>query len=105
MQLNCYGLTRKITEITDFMDRKDIKIAAIQETKLTSRNKLMHSSNYTLIRLDRARNAGGGIAFILHNSVKYNPLATVINQAVLLAEERDEIRKQDLSDARVKELT
>ena len=79
MQLNCNGLTRKITEITDFMDRKDIKIAAIQETKLTSRNKLTYSSNYTLIRLDRDRNAGGGIAFILHNSVKYNPLVTVID--------------------------
>ena len=79
LQLNCNGLTRKITEITDFMDRKDIKIAAIQETKLTSRNKLTDSSNYTLIRLDRDRNAGGGKAFILHNSIKYNPLATVIN--------------------------
>ena len=34
LQLNCNGFTRKITEITYFMDRKDLKTAAIQETKL-----------------------------------------------------------------------
>ena len=67
------------SRLQDFIDRKDIKIAAIQETKLTSRNKLTHSSNYTLMRLDRDRNAGGGIAFIPHNSVKYNPLATIVD--------------------------
>ena len=51
LQSNCNGLTRKIIENTDLMDRKDTKIAAIQETKLTSRNKLTHSSNYTLMKL------------------------------------------------------
>ena len=74
LQFNCNGLSRKITEITDFMERKNIKIAAIQESKLSSRNKLTCSSNYTLIRLDRDKDAGGGIAFILHNSVKYSLL-------------------------------
>jgi len=74
LQFNCNGIRRKLIEITDYMSRHRIPIACIQETKLTSRSTLSSSSNYNIIRLDRARNAGGGLAFILHQSVNYRLL-------------------------------
>ena len=74
LQWNCNGISRKLTEVTNFMDKKGILIAALQETKLTSRNPLSCSASYSVIRQDRERNKGGGLAFIIHKTVTYRSL-------------------------------
>ena len=53
LQFNCNGISGKITEIISWMTQNDIKIAAIQETKLHKNSKTPSTPNYTLIRKDR----------------------------------------------------
>ena len=49
-------------------------IAALQETKLTSKSKIPNIPQYTLLRSDRERNKGGGLAFIIHENILFKPL-------------------------------
>ena len=53
------------------MHNNNIKIAAIQETKLHSECPITSSENYNIVRKDRERNNGGGLAFILEQNAKY----------------------------------
>jgi len=62
------------------MARNNIKIAALQETKLRPTHRLQSSSSYNLLRSDRSRNYGGGLAFIIHRSVNYRPLSFSAHQ-------------------------
>ncbi|XP_075163033.1 uncharacterized protein LOC142235657 [Haematobia irritans] len=97
LRRNCNGLTRKVAEITDFMDKRGILISALQETKLSSRNGLTRSSCYSVIRQDRERNAGGGIAFIVHDSVRYRPmLLTRTDPHLVIQEKTVTVGKEDI---------
>jgi hypothetical protein len=53
------------------MEKNKIKIAAIQETKLTSKSKPKKTPGYTLLRKDRGTNKGGGLAFIIHQDIHF----------------------------------
>ena len=55
----------------DFMTRHNIKIAAIQETKLDPKSKLPPFWNYAVVRKDRNRH-GGGLALLIHHSIPYS---------------------------------
>ena len=46
-------------------------IAAIQETKCTSKSKLPPIPNYSYIRRDRGKDKGGGLMFIIHDSIPF----------------------------------
>lgn len=70
LQLNCNGLRSKIHEITHFMDKENIMVAAIQGAKLNAGTKLT-ISNYSIIRNDREKDKGGGLAFIVNDMVNY----------------------------------
>ena len=71
--LNCNGVTGKRTELAAYLAKHQVKVAALQETKLTSKRKTPEfGSQYKFILKDRPRNrAGGGLALIIHESVKY----------------------------------
>ncbi|XP_049318515.1 probable RNA-directed DNA polymerase from transposon X-element isoform X1 [Bactrocera dorsalis] len=56
------------------MNRERISIAAVQETKLNSRSDLLSCAGFNIIRKDRERDNGGGLAFILHNTVQYRQI-------------------------------
>jgi exonuclease III len=71
LQLNVNGLKGKLIEVVDFMQKHTITVAAIQETKLTARTKLPLTPGYTLVRADRGRNKGGGLAYLIHDSVPF----------------------------------
>ena len=71
MQFNCNGLRNKIADITNFMHNNKIRIATIQETKLPRVCPITSSGNYNIVRKDRERDNGGGLAFILERNVKY----------------------------------
>ena len=77
LQFNCNGLRNKIIEIINWMKKKNIKIAAFQETKLNEDTQINNIGNYTLIRKDRTRDAGGGVAFLIHNSIKFQELPDI----------------------------
>ena len=54
-----------------------ILICALQETKLKHSSKPLQFKNYTFIRKDRpAQDGGGGVAFLIHNSVSYTEVNT-----------------------------
>lgn len=78
LQPNCNGLSSKIEKIIDFMSRKGISITAVQETKLNS------CTDFNVILKDREQDNGGGLAFILYNTVKY-PLKTATSTAGILS--------------------
>lgn len=52
LQWNCNGLRGCIQELLWFMERHDIKVAALQETKMTSIASIS-TPNYSLVRVDR----------------------------------------------------
>ena len=54
------------------MDKNNIKVAAVQETKLTSKSKHPKAKNYTFLRKDRGRDKGGGLAFLVHEDINFH---------------------------------
>ena len=52
------------------MNNNNIKIAAIQETKLAA-SKHVNSPGFTMVRKDRTANSGGGVAFLIDHSIQY----------------------------------
>lgn len=82
LQWNCNGLRGCIQELLNFMNIHEIKVAALQETKMTSTANIS-TPNHSLIRLDRERGGTGGrIAFLIHNSFQYS-IKQLINPAEL----------------------
>ncbi len=72
MQYNINGITSKIDELLHEMEKDNIPIAAIQETKMTKNSKQIKTPNYTFVRKDRGTNKGGGLAFLVHKDVKFS---------------------------------
>jgi hypothetical protein len=54
------------------MEKNNILIAALQETKLTSNSKEKKTPNYTLVRKDRGTDKGGGVAFLVHKKLNFS---------------------------------
>ncbi|KAI5753538.1 hypothetical protein M8J77_001119 [Diaphorina citri] len=73
LQYNCNGLTNKIDEILHYMTQNNIQIGAIQETKLNPSSKFPNThGHFSIIRHDRPNSErGGGLAFIIHDSILY----------------------------------
>ena len=57
----------------------NVKMAAIQESKLTEKLRSPNIQNYTLVRQDRRQCSGGGLLFVIHNPVSFThkPLSTM----------------------------
>ena len=71
MQFNINGLAGKIMELVHFLVQNDIMVAAIQESKLNSRSRLPRCPGYTVIRKDRERDRGGGLAFLVRDTLQF----------------------------------
>ena len=79
LQWNSNGIGNKQTELSIFLEAHDVKVAAIQELKLTAKSRSPNISNYTLVRQDQHQGPGGGLLFcFIHNSVSFTrkPLST-----------------------------
>ena len=63
-----------MNELLAWLHEKKIHIAALQETKLTSKSKPSKTGEYTMIRKDRVHDSGGGLAFLIHASVQFTSL-------------------------------
>ena len=71
LQYNINGIASKLDELLHYLDKNNIKVAVIQETKLTIKSSTLNTKNYTLVRKDRGKNKGGGLAFLVHESVTF----------------------------------
>jgi hypothetical protein len=80
LQFNCNGLKSSVAEINEFLRKNRISVAAIQETKLSERSVDPSFPNYCLVRRDRpGKGAGGGLAFLVHHSLPFVPLASPLS--------------------------
>ena len=72
LQWNANGIGNKQTELSIFLEAHDVKVAVIQESKLTAKSRSPNIQNYTLVRQDRRQSPGGGLQFFkIHNSVSF----------------------------------
>ena len=74
VQLNVNGLKNKLDELIHWLHKNDVKIAALQETKLHEKSKLPNIPQYNLVREDRQRDKGGGVAYLIHESILFEKL-------------------------------
>ena len=72
LQWNCNGIKNKLTELHNFIIEHNIKIVVLQETKLTAKSTQPNMDGFTLIRKDRGRDKGGGLAIFIHKSIVFN---------------------------------
>ena len=63
LQWNANGIGNKQTELSIFLEAHNVKVAAIQESKLTAQSGSTNIQNYTLVRQDRRLGQGGGLLF------------------------------------------
>ena len=73
VQINICGLRGKMDTLIDYITRNNIFIATVQETLLRPNTTLRLPSWFFIIRADRPadRGKGGGLAFIVHQSVNF----------------------------------
>ena len=53
MQFNANGIGNKLTEFCEFLERHNVKVAVIQESKLSSNSRTPSIQNFTRVRNDR----------------------------------------------------
>ena len=67
-----YGIGNTQMELSIFLEEHNVKVTAIQESKLTAKSRSPNIQNYTLVRHDRRQDpGGGGLLFFIHNSVSF----------------------------------
>ena len=74
LQWNCNGIRNKLTELANFIDENNIKIVVLQETKLTANSSPPNIDGFTLVRKDRGKDKGGGLAIFIHKSIIFQHL-------------------------------
>ena len=63
LQWNTNGIGNKLTELSIFLEAHNVKVASIQELKLTTKSRST-IQNYTLVRPDRCQGPGGDFCFL-----------------------------------------
>jgi hypothetical protein len=76
LQFNCNGVKNSLAELNNFLQVHKIKVACLQETRLSDKAKDPKFPGYTLLRKDRPVGNGGGVAILVHHSINFIPLDT-----------------------------
>ena len=71
LQFNAIGIGNKLTELGVVLERNKVKVAVIQESKLSSKSKNPCIRNYTTVRKDRPHGHGGGLLILIHESISF----------------------------------
>ena len=72
LQFNANGIGNKLTELGVVLARNKVKVAVIQESKLSSKSKNPCIWNYTTVRKDRPHSHGGGLLVFIHESITFS---------------------------------
>ena len=72
LQLNANGIGNKMTELVVVLERNKVKVAVIQESKLSPKSKNPCIQNYTTVRKDRSHGQGGGLLIFIHRSIIFS---------------------------------
>ena len=71
LQLNANGIGNKLTELEVLLERNKVKVAVLQESKLSPKSKNPCIQKYTTVRKDRSHGRGGWLIFI-HRSITFS---------------------------------
>ena len=71
LQWNANGIGNKIDELGIFLEKHKVKVAVIQESKLSQTSSALCIQNYTTVRKDRRLGQGGGLLTFVHKSINY----------------------------------
>ena len=72
LQFNANGIGNKRTELGVVLERNKVKVAVIQESKLSSKTKNPCIRNYTTVRKDRPHSHGGRLLVFIHGSITFS---------------------------------
>ena len=72
MQYNANGIDNKQVELGEFLERHKVKVAVIQESKLTLNSRTPNIQNFTTERKNRHRGQGGGLLTLIHKSINFS---------------------------------
>ena len=64
--------SNKLTQLGVVLERIKVKLAVIQESKLSSKSKNPCIRNYTTVRKDRLHGHGGGLLVFIHESIPFS---------------------------------
>ena len=71
LQFNTNGILNSHQQLNDLLQRHNILIACIQESKLTPTSKLDQFQNFATVRRDRLTGGGGGLITLIRHDVDY----------------------------------
>ena len=72
LQFNANGIGNKQVELGEFLEQHKVKVAVIQESKLTLNFRTPNIQNFTTVRKDRHRSQGGGLLTLIHKSIQFS---------------------------------
>ena len=72
LQFNANGIGNKLTELGVGLERNKVKVAAIQESKLSSKSKNPCIQNYTTVRKDRPHGHDGVLLVFIYESKPFS---------------------------------
>ena len=72
LQLNANGIGNKLTELEAVLESNKLKVALIQELKLSPKSKNPCIQKYTTVRKDRSHGQGGGLLIFIHRSITFS---------------------------------
>ena len=67
LQFHANGIGNKQVELDEFLERRKVKVAVIQESKLT-----LNIQNFTTVRKYRDQGQGGGLLTLIHKSINFS---------------------------------
>ena len=70
-----------MTELLTFIHSNNVNIAAIQETRLTNKNKPLKTPGWTAVRLDRNNNKGGGLLMPIKDTIPFVDNTAALHQS------------------------
>ena len=73
------GLRNSAVELSDFLVRHGVKVACLQETKLSANVLTPKFPDYTVVRRDRPTGSGGGLVTLIHHLLNYVEITSPIN--------------------------
>ena len=80
MQWNANGISGRITELLTFLHSGNVRIAAIQKTKLTNKTRLLKTSGWAAVRLHRHKNKGGDQLMLIEYTIPFVDKTTALPQ-------------------------
>ena len=71
-QFNANGIGNKLTELGEFLERHNVKLTVIQESKLSSNSRTPSIQNFTTVRKNRCQGQRCGLLTFIHKSVNFS---------------------------------